>query len=155
MLDPRLISALCFVNIVFAGLLAGEEFLVCYGLRAPLGSLEGGVQIPTRQALIRRMRILVPMIFFAALASGVAAATLGGPGLAFDLRCGGVGALAAFILLTLTSTVPINKALLGWDAAAPPADWRTLIARWERLDLARAWLALLAFALFLAASQTR
>jgi uncharacterized membrane protein len=151
MLDPSLISGLGFINIVFAGLLAGEEFLVCYGLRAPLGSLESGVQIPTRQALVRRMRILVPMIFFSALSSGVAIAALGGPGLAFDLRCGGVGLLAGFILLTLTSTVPINKAVLGWDAAAPPANWRTLIARWERLDLARAWLALAAFALFLAA----
>jgi Domain of unknown function (DUF1772) len=155
MLDPRLISVLGFLNIVFAGLLAGEEFLVCYGLRAPLGSLEGEVQIPTRQALIRRMRILVPMIFFAALASGVAVAMLGGTGLAFDLRCGAVGLLAVFILLTLTSTVPINKALLAWDAAAPPADWRALIARWERLDVARAWLALGAFALFLGASQLR
>jgi hypothetical protein len=155
MLDPTQILALCFFNIVFAGLLAGEEFLVCYGLRAPLGSLESGVQIPTRQALIRRMRILVPMIFFAALASGIAIAVLGGPGLAMDLRCIGVGVLAAFILLTLTSTVPINKALLAWDAAAPPANWRTLIARWERLDVARAWLALTAFALFLGASLLR
>ena len=155
MFDPTLISALGFINIVFAGLLAGEEFLVCYGMRAPLGSLESGVQIPTRQALIRRMRILVPMIFFAALASGIAMTLLGGAGLAFDLRCAGVGALAAFILLTLTSTVPINKALLAWDAAAPPADWRSLIARWERLDVARAWLALTAFALFLGASQLR
>jgi hypothetical protein len=151
MLDPVLISGLGFINIVLAGLLAGEEFLVCYGMRAPLGSLESGVQIPTRQALIRRMRVLVPAIFFAALASGVAIASLGGPGVAFDLRCGGVGLLTAFILLTLTSTVPINKALLAWDAAAPPANWRTLIARWERLDVARAWLALTAFALFLAA----
>jgi hypothetical protein len=155
MLDPALILVLGFINIVFAGLLAGEEFLVCYGMRAPLGSLEGGVQIPTRQALIRRMRILVPAIFFAALATGVGMTLLGGAGLAFDLRCGGVGALVSFILLTLTSTVPINKALLTWDAAAPPANWRTLIARWERLDVARAWLSLTAFALFLAASQLR
>jgi uncharacterized membrane protein len=68
---------------------------------------------------------------------------------AFALRCAGLTALLAFILTTLFGTVPINEGVLTWDPTAPPSDWRGLVDRWERLDVARTWAALAAFALFL------
>jgi len=150
-----LANGLEFFNLLFAGLLAGEEFVIRFGVRGPLAGLEQGTQIALRQALIRKLRVLVPTIFFLALLSGGAATALGGGGSGFDLRCAGVLALLAFIGVTLGGTVPINKAALAWDPASPPPQWRTLVARWEMLDTVRTWAALAAFGLFLAGSFGR
>jgi hypothetical protein len=137
------------------GVLAGEELVIRFGVRAPVAGLEERPQIQLRQALIRRLRVLVPMIFGLSLLSGAAAAALGGSGVTFGFRCAGLLALVAFISITLIGTVPINKATLTWDADAPPDDWRTLVKRWERLDNARTWAASAAFGLFLAAMALR
>jgi hypothetical protein len=138
-----------FVSLVAAGLLAGEETVVRYGVRGPLASLATPAHIELRQSLIRTLRILVPSIFAVALLAGLAVTLLAGPGdRGFAVRCAGLAALAAFIALTLAGTVPINKAVLGWNRDAPPGDWRRLIRRWERLDTVRTWLALLAFGCF-------
>lgn len=49
-------------NVLCAGLLAGEEFAVCYGLRSSFASLDERSHIRLRQALIRRLRVLVPIV---------------------------------------------------------------------------------------------
>ena len=125
--------------------------VIRFGVRAPLSLLEQGPQIRIRQALIRRLRVLVPAIFLGAAASAVAAAALGGAGPELALRLAGVLSLLAFILVTLLGTVPINKGMLTWRPDAPPADWQQIIRRWERLDTVRCGAALLAFALFVVA----
>jgi len=147
------------VNVLCVGLLAGEEFVIRYGVRAPLASLDDPAHIRFRQALIYRLRILVPSIFLAALLTGIAVTVLSGFvngfDTAFGVRCAGVLALLTFITVTLTGTVPINQAALKWTPAAPPKNWRALVRRWERLDTWRTWAALSAFALFLAALVLR
>ncbi len=146
-------QTLIFVNIFFAGLLAGEEFVIRFGVRAPLASLPDAEHIRLRQALIRTLRILVPTIFALAFFTGIAATAVGGIHMdrAFELRCAGLMALLAFIALTLAGTVPINQAALTWNPAAPPPDWRKKIATWERLDTIRTMLAAAAFGLLLGA----
>jgi len=146
---------LVWLNLLFAGLLAGEEFVIRFGVRGPLAALEPGTQIALRQALILKLRVLVPTIFFLALLSGAAATALGERGWGFDLRCVGMLALLVFIGVTLGGTVPINKAALDWNPDAPPPQWRALVTRWETLDTVRTWAALAAFALFLAAAVWR
>ena len=59
------------VNLFFAGLLAGEEFVVRFGVRGPVASLDVEPQIRLRRALIRRLMIVVPIIFFATLLSTI------------------------------------------------------------------------------------
>jgi uncharacterized membrane protein len=132
------------IALFFAGLLAGEELAVCYGVRP---TLRGPEQIALRQALIRRLRLLVPLLFAATFVTGAVAwhATRS------PLRLAGLAALLLFMMVTFAGTVPINKAALAWNPAAPPPDWRERVARWERLDIVRCWLALAAFALFCAA----
>jgi len=138
------------LNLFCTGILAGEEITIRYGVRGPLASLDDRPHIQLRQALIRTLRILVPAIFAAALLSAVAVTLLEGLGPGFGWRCAQVLALLVFIGLTLSGTVPINEAALDWNPAAPPANWRTLITRWERLDSVRCWLAVTAFALSVA-----
>jgi uncharacterized membrane protein len=148
-----LLEVLGFVNLLCAGLLAGEEFVVGYGIRGPVATIDPQPQIQLRQALIRRLRVLVPAIFGMALISGIAVTLLEGmrPGLVF--RCAGLLALIVFISITLAGTVPINQAILTWKLAEPPEGWRAMINRWERLDTARTWAAVAAFGLFLAAAS--
>ncbi len=140
--------ALAYATLFFLGLLAGIEFLVMFGLRGPLKVLPPEPQIVMRQALVRRLRIVVPLVAMTAVVLSVAMAvhdwTL--------LRGGGLGCVAVWMLATFFGTVPINKALLGWDAVAPPADWRAKIRQWEGLDTVRMFTALGAFGLFLAAA---
>jgi hypothetical protein len=138
------------INLFLAGILAGEEFVVRYGLSAPLAGMDDRPHIQLRQALIRRLRILVPSLFILTVSTGIAAliADRSSPG--FGFRCAGLLALLVFITVTLLGTVPINKAALGWEASAPPAGWKLAIERWKRLDTLRCWTAILAFALFVA-----
>ena len=140
-----------FVNLFLVGILAGEEFTIRYGVRAPLASLDQRPHIMFRQALIYRLRILVPAVFGLALLSGIAATIAFGFDPGFGFRCAGLLALLIFIGVTLTGTVPINQAALAWDPSAPPSNWRRLVIRWEQLDTVRCWAAIIAFALFLTA----
>jgi uncharacterized membrane protein len=57
--------------------------------------------------------------------------------------------LLVWILVTLFGTVPINEAALDWRPDAPPANWRALVDRWERLNTVRTCAAVLAFAFLL------
>jgi len=141
-----------FINLFCVGILAGEEFVLCYGVRAPLASLDERSHIQLRQALIRRLVVVVPALFALSILSGVAAPVRVGfsQGLAFCIA--GLLALLTFITVTLLGTVPINSAALTWDPGAPPKNWRTLVRRWERLDLVRCWAAITAFAFFLTAT---
>jgi uncharacterized membrane protein len=143
-----LTEVLAVLSTLSAGLLAGEEFVVCYGVRSPLAELEPQPSIQLRQGLIRRLRILVPSIFAAALVSGIAVTVMGGAGPAQAARAAGVVLLLVFIGVTLLGTVPINQAALSWAPAAPPEGWRIAVRRWERLDTIRTWAALAAFSLF-------
>jgi hypothetical protein len=141
-------TVLKLVNLFCAGILAGIEFVVRYGIRGAIAVLDEQPQIRLRQALIRRLRVVVPAVFASTALSAVAVTILGGTG----FRYAGLLAVLGWTLVTFVGTVPINKATLTWQPAAPPADWRALVRRWERLDTARWWAAALVFALFLTAA---
>jgi uncharacterized membrane protein len=145
-------DVLGFSNLFAAGMLAGTEFVIRYAVRGPLASLDDRAHIRMRQALIRPLRLLVPAMYFLTLLSAVAVTILDGAGSGLALRCAAVLALLAWIAVTLGGTVPINSAVLDWDPGAPPRDWRAQVDRWERLNSVRAWLAVGAFALLLAAT---
>jgi uncharacterized membrane protein len=147
-----LADLLGYLNLLCAGVFAGEELTIRFGVRGSVAKLDPQPQIQLRQSLILTLRVLVPALFGLTLLSGAAVTVLGGSGLRMGLRCAGLAALAGFISVTLGGTVPINKAALTWDPSAPPPEWRALVARWERLDTVRTWAVVAAFASFLAAS---
>src|SRR6185437_3416477 len=140
-----------FVAVFFAGLLAGALFVIDYGVRLSLAALEDQVQIQTRQALILRLRIVVPSIFVPTVLLGGAITLLDGGAPGSGFRWAGLLIVLTSFLLTLLGTAPNNKAIGGWQPGAPPGNWRALVNRWERLDQARTWAAIIAFALFLTA----
>jgi len=142
-------DALSLVNLLGAGLLAGEEFIVRFGVRGPLASLDPAAHIRLRQALIRTLRLLVPALFAVTLLSAIATAAVTGLAPGWQFRTAGLAALILFIMVTLAGTVPINQAVLAWDPEHPPSGWQGAIRRWERLDDVRTAAAVAAFLFFL------
>ena len=150
-MNENAIRILEFINLFCVGLLAGLDFVVCYAVRGSIHALDESSQIRIRQALIRRLRILAPALFFPAFISGLIL-MIQNWGHGFTFHCAGVAALIVWISITLTGTMPINKAVLDWNPDAPPGNWIELVERWERLDVVRTWVVMLAFAFFLIAA---
>ncbi|MGJ4748186.1 anthrone oxygenase family protein [Leptospira sp. SA-E8] len=139
------------LHLFFAGLLAGEEFIVCYGLRLPLRFLDAEPQTILRHSLIRRLRIVVPIIFLATILSTLSLLLIS-PESFHVWRFVGLAAIIVWILATFFGTVPINKRVLTWSPTALPENWRQIVRRWENLDIVRCWAAIAAFLSFLIAS---
>ncbi len=133
-----------FIGLFLTGLLAGEEFIVRYGVQPALARLPDLSHLQARQALVRSLRVVVPVMMLPTVAVEIAVLAIGGP--ALPLRLATVIALAAFLAFSFLGTVPINIKVNDWRADAPPADWRTVVRRWELIDVFRSSAALLAFA---------
>jgi uncharacterized membrane protein len=149
-------TILDFVNLFFAGMLAGALVIIDYGVgRAIVTVPDDQTQIQMRQALIRSLRVLVPILFVLTILSGVAITILDGVDPGFVVRCAGLLAVITCFLLALIGTAPLNQAIVTWQPSAPPKNWRTLVSRWERLDKARTWVGVVSFALFLTATALK
>lgn len=143
--------ALDFVNIFFAGMLAGIEFVIHYGLRAPAEMLDEPSQLKLRQAMVLRLRVLVPAFFVPTAVSGIAVTVLDGVAPGFWFRCAALLALLTWALIRVVGTVPINSATLTWQPNAPPKNWKALVNHAEQFHIVGVWAAVLAFAFFLTA----
>ena len=110
-----------FLNLFFAGVLAGEELVICYGVRTVVAVLDQRPQIQLRHALIRKLRALVPAIFILTALSGLAAMSLDGTGPGFRLRCLAALGLLIWVVTTLFGTVPISQDTLAWPTRV---SWR-------------------------------
>jgi hypothetical protein len=151
----NLATVLDFANLFFAGILAGIEIVIHYGLRGPAEVLDERSQIQLRQALVLKLRILVPAFFVPMAVSGIAVTVLdgGAPGLWF--RRAGVIGVIIWIVIRVIGTVPINSATLTWQPGAPPTNWRTLVNDAERFHIVGVWAVVMAFAGFLTAAALK
>jgi len=140
-----------FANLCFAGILAGMEIAIHYGVGASPATLDGRSQILFRQGLIRRLRVLVPAFFLPALLSAIAITILDRSAPGFWLRCAALLALLLWIVARVIVTVPMNSATLTWDPDAPPQNWKALIERSEGFHVMGVWAAPVAFACLLCA----
>ena len=144
--------ALELIGLFLAGILAGEEFIVRYGVQPALSRLDDFSHIRARQALVRRMRWVVPAIMVPTVLVAILVVIVGGLGPGCWFRIAGLAALIAFLLFSFLGTVPINIRVNGWDLDNPPDDWKALVARWQLIDVFRSGAAILAFAFFLIAA---
>lgn len=140
-----------FVNLFCAGILAGIEIVVHYGLHKPTLALEEKPQIILRQRLIYTLRWLVPCFFVPMAVSGITLAIIGWltPGNYF--RVAALITIAAWILVRVVGTVPVNSATIEWNPDAPPKDWKLQISKVERFHIIGTWAAILGFAFFIIA----
>ncbi len=147
----NLITILDFVNVFFAGMLAGIEFVIHYGLSTSAEVMDELSQLKFRKALVLKLRVLVPAFFIPVALSGLAVTFLNGFDSGFLFRCVGVLAIIIWTLIRVVGTVPINSATVDWSIDNPPKNWKELINHAERFHIVGVWAALLAFVCFLAA----
>ncbi len=140
------------LGVFLAGILAGEEFIVRYGVQPALNALEDRAHLLSRMALVRKLMIVVPSIMAPTVIVALIVVFTGGTGAGFIFRMLGVAALVAFLLFSFLGTVPINIRVNDtWDVDNPPADWKQLVKRWVVIDTFRSTAAILAFAFFVIA----
>jgi hypothetical protein len=142
-----------FLNLFFTGVLAGEELVICYGVRMVVAVLDQQAQIQLRHAVTRKLRALIFAIFSLAALSWVAAMSLDATGASFKLRCLAAVGLLIWLVIMLLGTGPISKDAFTWRSDAPPNNWRVLVGGRERFDMARCWAAVISFALLIAAVE--
>lgn len=151
----NLIAFLHFTNLFFAGILAGLEIAIHYGTVIPSQYLDEQSEIRLRQAFVLRLRVLVPAFFIPVVLSAAAVAIVDGTGSGFAFRCAAIVSMLLWIAVRVIATVQINSATLEWNAASPPANWRSLIERVERFHSVGVWAAVAAFAALLASVELR
>jgi hypothetical protein len=144
-----------FINLFFAGILAGMEAVIHYALTGATEMLDEEPQIKLRQALILRLRWLVPAFFVPTVITAVAVTISehAKPGIAF--RYAGLLAIFIWILVRVVGTVRINSATLEWKANDPPKDWKEQIANSERFHMIGTWAAVMVFVFFSIAAGLR
>ena len=150
-----LTNLLDLLNVFFAGMLAGSEFIIHYGVHNPAAQLDTHSALVFRKALVLRLRVLIPALFAptAVLGIGLTVSNSSAPG--FVLRCTGVAALFVWIAIRVVGTVPINSATVDWPLDAPPADWQAQVKRAERFHIVGVWAGVLSFACFLLAAALK
>jgi hypothetical protein len=137
-------AAVEVLSVVLAGLLAGEELIVRWGVQPALRSLGDHAHVEARVALVRSLRIAVPILMLPTVVAAVAVLVVDPS----TVRWAGAILLLAFLLFSFLGTVPINMKVIDWRPEAPPADWRATVRRWERIDVFRSSAAVLAFICF-------
>lgn len=141
-------AVLTIVQLVLVGLLAGEEAIVRWGVQPALRSLPDDAHVRARIALVKRLKVVVPVLMVPAVLASIALLIVAGASDGLAWRIAGAAALLAFVLASFLGTVPINIGVNEWDPARPPADWRAVVVRWERIDVLRSSAAVLSFVLF-------
>ncbi|OII10886.1 hypothetical protein BIU97_08340 [Curtobacterium sp. MCBA15_009] len=141
-------TVLLVVQLVLVGLLAGEEFIVRWGVQPAVAALPDDAHLRTRIALVRSLKVVVPALMVPAVLASVAVVVVAGGAAGLGWRIAALGALVVFVLASFLGTVPINIGVNDWDPTDPPADWRRTVARWERIDVLRSTAAGVAFVLF-------
>ena len=140
---------IALLTLFFAGMLAGAEVVIHYGLRGIATVLDERSQLQFRQALILKLRALMPAIFLPTLILGITVAIRDGGASGVGFRIAGIAALLIWIAIRVVGTVPINSATLTWQPDAPPKDWQAQIEHAERFHIVGTWAAIIAFAALL------
>ncbi|SFF55123.1 anthrone oxygenase family protein [Curtobacterium sp. YR515] len=135
------------VQLVLVGLLAGEEFIVRWGVQPAMASLPDDAHLRTRIALVKSLKVVVPMLMVPAVLATVAVLVVAGAGDGLGWRVAAAAALGVFVLASFLGTVPINIGVNDWDPLDPPADWKRVVVRWEQIDVLRSSAAIVAFVL--------
>lgn len=135
-----------FVALFFAGTLSGIEIATHYGFSECVDGLSERAQLQLRQALVRRLRVMVPSFFFPTFVlTGISAfANYQEP--MFALRLIAVLGYLVWIYARVVATVKINSATLEWNIDSPPVSWLDLVRRAERFHIASAWSTTVSFA---------
>ncbi len=107
--------ALQFLQLFFSGLLAGAEISIHYGIAISPGEFEEATRLLLRQAMIRRLRVLVPVLFLPSFLTTLAVLLHEWHTQRVGPQAIGLAGFLAWILIRIVRTVGINSATLEWN----------------------------------------
>lgn len=137
-----------FVQLLTAGLYTGLLFADRIGVTPIRPQLTPSSFVLFQQQLHIRFVILMPILLFTSLLSGVVSLGL----LRRELRTKtfaftAVATLCTLVVIVLTRmvNVPINEALMTWQASSPPPNVMELWSPWEQTHTIRTIISLIGF----------
>lgn len=135
------------VNLVLAGLLAGNELGTWAALHPALAELNMPERIRAEQEVTRRYAAIMPFWMSSAVVSCLAALALsrGKPGFLPILL--GTACFGATLASTILGNVPINNRVLEMDPGNDQDEFVELRERWDRLHTLRVALNVAGFSL--------
>jgi hypothetical protein len=74
------VNALLVAQLVLVGLLAGEELIVRWGVQPAMAALPDDAHDRTRIALVKSLKVVVPILMVPAVLASVAVLVVGGTG---------------------------------------------------------------------------
>ncbi|ROP66480.1 anthrone oxygenase family protein [Curtobacterium sp. ZW137] len=86
---------------------------------------------------MQSLKVVVPILIVPTVLASVAVLAVTGADGGFGWRIAAMGMLVVFLLASFLGTVPINIRVNDWDPTHPPADWKRVVVRWERIDVLR------------------
>lgn len=143
-----------FLQLLTAGLYTGLLFADRVGVTPIRPQLPASSFVLFQQQLHIRFAILMPILLFTSLLSGLISLVL----LRRELRTKtflftAVATLCTLIVIVLTRSVnvPINEALMTWQASSPPPNVMELWSPWEQIHTIRTIVSLIGFSSLLVA----
>lgn len=144
LMAARVVAVFC--TGLFAGILLGDRM----GASFARPKLDPSSFVQFQQVQHVYFARMMPVLIAAAILGGLTWLFSGRSTVTraeFWLVAVATGAVVVIFALTLAVNVPINKQLMSWSVAAPPADVMRLWAPWERVHTVRTIIALVAFGL--------
>jgi hypothetical protein len=136
-----------FVNLVLAGLLAGNELGTKVAVHPALERLGTPERIRAEQEVTRRYGAIMPLWMSSVVVSCGAVAALSRGTRAFLPTLLGAACFSGMRASTLTGNVPINDRVLELSPEADGEEFVGLRDRWDRLHTLRVALVITGFAL--------
>ena len=143
-----------FLQLLTAGLYTGLLFADRIGVTPVRPQLPASAFVLLQQQVHIRFVILMPILLFTSLFTGVISLVL----LRRELRTKtfvftAVATLCTLIVIVATRlvNVPINEALMTWQASSPPPNVMELWSPWEQIHTIRTIVSLIGFSSLLVA----
>lgn len=147
-----------FLQLLTAGLYTGVFLSDRIGVTPVRPQLPASSFVLFQQQLHVRFAILMPILLFSSLLTGLISLVL----LRRELRTKtflftAVATLSTLIIIVLTRLVniPINEALMTWQVSSPPPNVMELWAPWEKIHTIRTIISLVGFSSLLLAALGR
>ena len=126
-----------FVNLVLAGLLAGNELGTKVALHPSLENLGARERIRAEQEVTRRYAAIMPVWMSSTVGSCLAALAFSRGSWGFAPTLLGTACFVGMLFSTLLGNVPINNRVLEMDPDRDAEEFAELRERWDRLHTLR------------------
>jgi hypothetical protein len=144
-----------FVNLVLAGLLAGNEFGTRVAVHPSLERLSTPERIRAEQEVTRRYATIMPFWMSSVIVSCLPVLVLSHGTSAFRPTLAGTACFVGMLASTLTGNVPINNRVLEMSPETDGEEFVELRARWDGLHSLRVALNVAGLGLLCAGALSR